>query len=205
MYKVAVVLFVVLGMQACSKSFDLETMDVPYGKEPYTPTMEELEALDPVNVKDLQHLVVMVDTGVHIDVFFGDDEKGINGWVYQYFPYNEHMYRYMKLDEGVIIWQIGFYDTKELHHDYHFKKGKPFGRHREWLKNNKPLRDEFYVEGGEPDGLQQRWHHSGKIAEEKEYVNGQLLHQKRYNSRGEMVNEFNYKVDTTQVESIGSH
>ncbi len=160
--------------------------DIDRGRNPHTPLQTELEALSPLSFADLTETRHPKEDHTTLKVYLREG-KPYYGWALQIFPDNEHRYRYIKLENGIVTWQIGYYDNGDLDFDFRMKDGKAFGSQRMWRKNQERYIENYFLEGGVQHGMQYRWFSGNRLAEEAEYNNGVLLYRKQYNEQGELL------------------
>lgn len=107
-----------------------------------------------------------------------------SGWALQLFENNEHKYRYMKFEQGLTVWQIGYYDNGDLDLDFHLKDGVNCGSQRMWRKHGAKYIDTYMAEGGKQEGIQLRWHANNILAREAMFDNGKAVYEVLFNTQG---------------------
>ena len=161
--------------------------EVPYGENPVLPGMDELESLSEL---DFSELTV-------IDIELNEERSGkmhvLNGkpyigWVRQLFPENEHRFRYMLMEDGLIAWQVGYYDDGTPDMDFHMKNGLGKGSQRMWYKSGGLYVETYYKDGGIQHGPQKRWYGNGKLAMDAMFENGEPVYEVLFDKDGSVVN-----------------
>ena len=153
--------------------------NVPYGFNPKTPSQKDLKKVSRTNNDSLKFLN---GTAYLSDRIF-------DGWTYQIFENNDHRYRYIKYEKGKKVWQIGYFASGVLDHDFHVFNDKNKGSQRMWRGDGTPYIDNFFLEGGVLHGVQKRWYSDNRLALESEYNKGTLVYKKEYDELGNLINE----------------
>lgn len=156
---------------------------VPYHRNPEVPSQELLEANVTQNSEELEIKNEVNATGNGRTIYYKDGEL-FSGWIFMEFPGNEHCCRYILLEKGLPLWQIGYFDNGQLDHDFHLKNGKDIGHQRMWHRDGTPYIDHFKNEAGNMEGKQWRWHPNGQVWWEAEYVKGELFSEKHFDANG---------------------
>lgn len=158
--------------------------EVPYGVAPATPAKE---ALDQIATFLFDSLTVTMDKSDKMkSIRIYSDENGLyNGWAVKVFSDTEHKYRYTKFEEGLSIWQIGYFDNGDLGHDFHMKDGKNYGSQRMWRKGGGLYIDTYFLEGGVLHGPQLRWHGNGTLSRDALFDKGQMVYEILFDQQGQ--------------------
>lgn len=157
--------------------------EVPRGREPLTPSREALEEVVKLPFKELVESKTMSKDGRIFRNYAHRDEP-FSGWVRQIFPDTDHRFRYMKLDSGVIVWQVGYYADGVLDFDFHGKDGYNYGSQRMWHTDGTLYIDTYFLEGGVQDGPQKRWYGNKILASDALYDKGELVYEVSFDQEG---------------------
>lgn len=111
-----------------------------------------------------------------------------NGWAKMIFD-NSHKYRFVKIENGLITWQIGYFDDGNIDHDFHMKNGINLGSQRMWTAKDMLYIQNFFVNDGKLHGIQKRWHSNGNLAYEANYDYGKLLSEISYDLNGVIIKD----------------
>ena len=114
---------------ACQKPESPSSFEVPRENNPKTPKQDRLEPWVKVNFQELAENLDTLDSGKVVRVYSRDGNL-FSGWAKQIFEVNEHRFRCMYFQEGLVEWQIGYFDNGDLDHDFHMKDGNNFGSQR---------------------------------------------------------------------------
>ncbi len=157
--------------------------EVPYHRHPETPPQELLEKVSTLNAEKLKTKQLEGEAGRRVNFYY---LEGIpfSGWAYQLFEGNKHRYRYTKFEEGLPVWQIGYFDNGQLDHDFHMKDGRNMGSARMWMRDGKPYIDTYFLEQGLMDGPQQRWHSNGQLARDAWFIRDSLVYEVLFDRDG---------------------
>jgi hypothetical protein len=169
---------------ACSSE---PTNEVPYGENPETPTQQELEEKMPIVYDSLFVTDSTINDKGRVVRLHKINGKRFNGWAKQVFQDNDHRDRYTKIENGIVVWQIGYYANGQLDHDFHMKDGFNVGSQRMWRSNGDPYLDSYYLEGGVPDGIHKRWHADNILARMATFENGDLIYEVNYDQNGNVT------------------
>ena len=175
-----------LSSLSCSAQPDLYTMEVPYGNHPETPSQQALDKLDKVDFHQLEERAERGELG-RIDRTYFLDGAPYTGWSLQVFPETEHRYRYARYEEGMVVWQIGYYENGDLDLDFHTKNGRNKGSQRMWFEGGKPYIDTHFLEGGIQHGQQLRWYQDGTLARDAVYEYGELVYEVLFDKSGQIT------------------
>jgi hypothetical protein len=181
--KIIHLLIIALILGACNEPGTKIPDEVPYHRDPETPSKEVLDAASTVRTLDLKEERIDTGTG-HKRSYFYLNEKLFTGWSYQVFDDTEHKYRYLKCEEGVKVWQIGYYEDGTIDHDFHMKAGKGLGSERMWMADGNPYTDYYYSSSEKMDGVQRRWFTNNTLARDGLYKDGELIYDIFYNQDG---------------------
>ena len=94
----------------------------------------------------------------------------------------------MLIDDGLVVWQVGYYDTGEIDHDFHMKNGFNMGSQRMWNKGGGLYIDTYFLEGGIQHGPQKRWYGNGQLAMDAFFRNGTPIYEVLFDTDGTVVN-----------------
>ena len=184
--KYLVILFFIFVNTTCSGQTDFVPEQVPYHPNPEIPSQKALNAVTATDFDDLTEKKEVVSSSKTIRYYY-QNEQLFSGWVLKIFSDTEHRFRYMKIDKGLIVWQIGFYDNGDLDFDFHHKDGHNVGSQRMWRKAVEPYIDTYFQEGGIQHGPQYRWHGKGVLARDALFENGQLVYEVLFDQQGEIT------------------
>lgn len=182
----SLIILSILLLDSCDLNHIKVPTIVPREREAKTPTQLDLDNLKPIKFKLLNETKEELDSFNTVRVYHLEGEI-YNGWALQIFEGSKHKYRYLKFEDGLISWQIGFYDTGELDHDFHMQDGMNYGSQRMWLRNGHFYIDTYFLEGEIQHGKQYRWYTNNKLAEESEFYQGKLIYRIKYNMDGNLV------------------
>jgi hypothetical protein len=152
--KCLLVVFFFLSVACSGQQADLE--NISRERNPITPSQVELDALKPIEFNKLKELRVETSKGSFYRKYELESEL-YNGWALLIYKANEHKYRYMKIEKGLVVWQIGYYDNGDLDLDFRGKDGVNYGIQRMWRKGGTKYIDTYFLEGAIQHGMQYRW------------------------------------------------
>lgn len=159
---------------------------VPYGKTPSTPSMEDLEALNLIPFEELVIEMKEMEVGKRIRIHKKDFIL-FNGWTKQLFEDNEHRFRYTHFKDGFAVWQIGYFDNGELDHDFHMKNGMNFGSSRMWQKGGCLYISTHFKKGGINHGHAYAWHENCVLSRDALYDKDRIVYEIKFDTDGEIV------------------
>ena len=185
--KTTIFLWGLLSLILFSNAQPLSLIDrVPYDENPPTPQKAFLESLSKISYNELEVKEKWLEKGKKIRIH---SLRGVlfSGWAYQVFTDTDHRYRYTKIEQGLAVWQIGYFDNGDLDHDFHMKAGYNKGSQRMWRKGGKPYIQTYFLEGGISHGPQLRWHANGQLARDALYEKGIALYDVILSPDGKVV------------------
>lgn len=150
---------------------------VPYEPNPVTPLQEDLIKVSETNFDSL-----IVINGITYQ-----NKKVFSGWAYQIYKDNSHRYRYTKFNAGKKVWQIGYYESGNIDHDFHIYKDENMGSQRMWRDDGSLYIDNYFLEGGVLHGVQKRWYVDNRLAVESKYDKGILIYKREYDKSGNLI------------------
>jgi antitoxin component YwqK of YwqJK toxin-antitoxin module len=181
------ILIILIFISACGIPDDMDIpRDVPYGTYPPTPAFRALEKAVVLEHEALNSRKETFDEGGTRLLHFYEGAP-FTGWVREFSPEDEHRYRFTRLEKGYEVWQIGYYQNRELDFDFHLMNGKKYGSQRSWRKDGTRLFDQFYQPEGVRHGHQRRWYANGRLAEDALYQHGQLIYSAELDSMGNLI------------------
>ncbi len=113
--------------------------------------------------------------------------KLFTGWACSIDMNTEHRYRYAKFEDGLLVWQLGYFASGNIGHDFRRKGDKSMGSERMWKADGSLYIKGFYSAPGVFDGLQERWYSNGQKASESLYQHGRMLYMVEWSTNGWMV------------------
>jgi len=152
-------------------------------RKPNTPTRDTLEKW--VTIRADQLTKIRKNDSIAFDKYLWND-KPFTGWSREIFEDNDHKYRYAKYENGIMVWQIGYYSSGQLDADFHMKDGKNVGSSRMWHSDGSPYIDNFFNMEGEPDGLLWSWNKNGIVSRKGLYKNGKMIYEIYYDMNGQI-------------------
>lgn len=153
---------------------------------PHTPLQDSLVKWFTVNADSLDRSIAANENECDLYYLGGDL---FAGWAQQVFEDTDHRYRYLKFEEGKMVWQIGYYSNGTLGHDFRMKNCANYGPSRMWRADGTPYIEGFYSPPGVKHGIQRRWFDNGVLAMEAEYDHGSLKYEKTYDEAGNPVSD----------------
>ncbi len=159
---------------------------VPYGMHPETPSKTLLDKLDRVDYDSLSITEEYAEEG-KIIMHFSLNGKPFNGWSSKVLDNTDHRYRYTKFEDGLVVWQIGYYDNGDLGHDFHMKDGRNYGSQRMWYKGGGLYIDTYFLLGGYEQGNQRAWHSNGVLSRDAFFEKGKLVYEVRFDGQGNVI------------------
>lgn len=165
---------------------ELELKNISRERNPITPSQVALDALKPIEFHKLKELRVETSKGSFYRKYELESEL-YNGWALLIYKVNEHKYRYMKIEKGLVVWQIGFYDNGDLDLDFRGKDGVNYGIQRMWRKGGSKYIDTYFLEGAIQHGMQYRWAENNTLAEESKYENGSLIYRLQFDQHQKVI------------------
>lgn len=160
--------------------------EVPYGPSPETPSLTLLDKVVDIDFDSLTEKKETRPDGKIIRIY-SLDGKLFNGWALKIFPDTDHRFRYIKMEEGLMTWQVGYYDNGDLDLDFHHKNGYNTGSQRMWRKQGHPYIDTYFLEGAILHGPQLRWHGQGIMARDANFDNGTLIYEVLFDEKGQII------------------
>ena len=151
---------------------------------------DSLDVYCSINIQQLKR-VVKTDTNRYDKYLLNNDL--FTGWACQVFNDIEHQYRYMLIQDGQLVRQIGYFENGQLDHDFRIKNGKNQGSSRMWRSDGLPYIEEYYNQFGNMDGIQKRWHAGKVLAREALYKNGTLIYDICYDQNGNVTKQTGVK------------
>lgn len=148
--------------------------EVPRQRDPETPSKQALDALNPSPVSEVEVEMIFDENKVGLN-HYSQESMPFSGWLYQEFPEDSHRHRYLLVENGVVTWQIGYYENGRLDFDFHVWREKGWGSHRMWYEDGSPYINYYYSKPGVKDGLQRRWNGKGELVLKLLYDNGELV------------------------------
>lgn len=184
MFKILLPLILFFNLTLFNQDYNLDI--VPYEYETYVPSQNQLKKISKLDYNKLEIKRTRLKSGKYIKYHYLNG-KLYNGWVFQIFENDKHKYRYLKIENGLITWQIGYFDNGQLDHDFHQKHGYDCGRQRMWRRNGDKYIDNFKLEGEISHGDQYRWSANNILAEHSKYENGKLIFKIIYDESGNIL------------------
>jgi antitoxin component YwqK of YwqJK toxin-antitoxin module len=179
-----ILLLLILALSSCSgqtnNSVETTITDI---RKPITPTRDILEKW--VTIQADQLTKIRKNDSIAYDKYLWNN-KPFTGWSREIFEDNDHKYRYAKYENGIMVWQIGYYANGQLDADFHMKDGKNVGSERMWHSDGSLYIDTYYNSAGEPDGLQWSWFKNGKVSRKGLYKNGEMIYEIYYDMDGQI-------------------
>lgn len=153
-------------------------------KYPVTPSMEWLNSQKPFEAELIMR--VPKSKSQFKDLYY-KDQRLFTGWALKIFENDVHRYRYSQYKNGLLCWQIEYYDTGKLSHDFRMKDGKGFGSARMWFENGDPYIHTYCIEPGVQDGKQYRWAQGNVLLYEALYDHGTKIYEKEFDRNGKEI------------------
>lgn len=173
-------------LSTCQPSTTQKLPAVPYGEHPPTPSFATMRALEVLPIEQLNVRIEVVSperTLRHYEL------EGIpySGWVFQRFPDHQDQHRYLLLDQGLVVWQIGYFPDGILDHDFHLDEGFNRGSQRMWYRQGQAYINTYFLPGGKQHGWQYRYYASGGIARMSWYDQGTELYHLELSAEGDTL------------------
>ena len=182
MNRAILVLQMIILLSACGLESRIAS-EVPYGESPTMPSQEVLDQLVSVPYQSLEVREDRSNPQKRIRTYYLDGEL-FSGWSKQIFLDSDHRYRYVKYENGIAVWQLGFYDNGNPDVDFHMKDAYNCGSQRMWLKEGSLYVDSYFLEGGIPHGKQMRWHFNGALARDALFNQGEVVYEVLFDQEG---------------------
>lgn len=168
---------------------DVDVSIIDRSKNPRTPSQKLLKSLNPIDNRSLNVEHMKSAEGRTQRVFLKDGKR-FNGWTTDYNDQIDISTKFFKYVNGLVEWQIGFYNSGELNLDVRKTDGLNYGHQRFFNKQGFQYIDGFYSEPGKADGVQQSWFADGKIARDALYNKGEIVYDVMFDQTTGKVNEY---------------
>lgn len=165
---------------------DVNLDEIDRGLNPRSPSQKVLKAANPVGHRTLNVEHMQTAEGRTQRVFLSNGKR-YNGWTVDVNMQADVRTKYFKYVNGLVEWQVGFFDTGELTIDQRKKDGLNYGHSRFWNKRGEVYISGFYSEPGKAHGPQKSWFKDGSIARDGLYEHGELIYDVMFDESGQIT------------------
>jgi hypothetical protein len=185
MRSIQITFFFLLSLAMASCQNPPTDLEVPYGENPEIPAQATLETLATLDFKELEDEPVEINAE-RKQHFYRLKGEPYTGWAkHDLLAENQRM-RYIKIDSGYVVWQIGYFDNGNPDCDFHALNGLNHGSQRMWKRDGQPYIDTYSL-NDVPSGTQRRWHPNGQLEWKAVYENGVNIEEVFYSPEGEVT------------------
>lgn len=165
---------------------DVSLDEIDRGLNPRSPSQKLLKSANPVGHRTLNVEHMQNEEGRTQRVFLSNGKR-FNGWSVDVNMQADVRTKYFKYVNGLVEWQVGFFDTGELTIDQRKTNGLNYGHTRFWNKKGEVYINGFYSEPGKAHGPQQSWFKDGTLARDGLYEHGEMLYDIMFDESGKIT------------------
>lgn len=167
---------------------DVDLDNIDRGMNPKSPSQKLLKSANPIGHRTL-NVEHMQNAEGRTQRVFLKNGKRFNGWTVDVNMQIDVRTKYFKYVDGLVEWQVGFFDTGELTIDQRKKDGLNYGHNRFWNKKGEVYINGFYSEPGKAHGPQKSWFVDGSLARDGLYEHGELIYDVMFDESGKIIEQ----------------